>query len=52
MNQKKQQLQHNELADWLEVRIEELKPYASHIGIGVLVVVAVVGVGVYWLNDQ
>ena len=52
MNQKKQQLQHNELADWLEVRIEELKPYASYIGIGVLVVVAVVGVGVYWLNDQ
>ena len=52
MNPKKQQLQHNELADWLEVRIEELKPYASHIGIGVLVVVAVVGVGVYWLNGQ
>ena len=52
MNQKKQQLQHNELADWLEVKIEELKPYASYIGIGVLVVVVVVGIVFYRVNAQ
>ena len=52
MNQKKQQLQHNELADWLELKLQELKPYSNIILTGVIVVIAgVVGL-LWWVNNQ
>lgn len=52
MNQKKQQLQHNELADWLELKIEELKPHLNLILGGILIAVLAVGGAFYWLGQQ
>jgi tetratricopeptide (TPR) repeat protein len=52
MNQKKQQLQHNELADWLELKIEELKPHFPIIGGGILIVVLAVFGAFFWLSRE
>ena len=52
MNQKKQQLQHNELADWLELKVEELKPYMPFILGGIAVIVVAVGGFLYWQNGR
>lgn len=51
MNQKKQQLQHNELADWLEVKLKELQPHSNSILIGILVV-SVVVIGIVYVVGQ
>lgn len=52
MNQKKQQLQHNELADWLELKIEELKPHLPIIAGGILIVVLAVFGAFFWLSQE
>lgn len=50
-SKKSQQLKHNDLADWIEAKIEELKPYTSQIVLGsILVLLAVIGAG-YWLSN-
>jgi predicted negative regulator of RcsB-dependent stress response len=48
---KRHELQKNELADWLEDKIEEIRPYFPAIGIGGLLALAVV-VGVWWYSSQ
>ena len=48
---KRQELQKNELADWLEEKIEDIRPYFPAISIGGLLAVAVV-LGVWWYSSQ
>jgi predicted negative regulator of RcsB-dependent stress response len=51
MNQRKQELEHNELADALGDQIERVKPYVLKIGIA-LAVIAVITIGVYWFMSS
>jgi predicted negative regulator of RcsB-dependent stress response len=48
---KRHDLQKNELADWLEEKIEDTRPYFPAIGIGGLLALAVV-IGVWWYSSQ
>lgn len=48
MNQRKQQLQHNELADWIELEIQKWRPYAQPVAIGLVVVAIVIGGGIWF----
>ena len=48
MNQRKQQLQHNELADWIELEIQKWRPYAQPVAIGLVVAAVVIGGGIWF----
>ena len=48
--ERRHELQHNALADWLGTNIEKLRPHVNTILAGVLAVVVVVGVGTVWRN--
>jgi hypothetical protein len=48
--ERRHELQHNALADWLGTTIKDLKPHTNTILAGVLLVVVVVGVGTVWRN--
>ncbi|HAN97519.1 MAG TPA: hypothetical protein DCQ98_08870 [Planctomycetaceae bacterium] len=52
MNQRKQELQHNELADWLEVKLELLRPYFGPIVLGVVAVIAAIAGGIWWYQGS
>jgi len=48
---KRHELQQNELAFWLEEKIEDIRPYFPVIGLGTLAALAVV-IGVWWYSSQ
>lgn len=48
---RRHELQKNELADWLEEKIEDLRPYFPAISIGGLLALALV-LGVWWYSTQ
>lgn len=48
---KRHELQKNELADWMEEKIEDIRPYLPGIGVGLLLAIAAV-VGIWWYSNQ
>jgi predicted negative regulator of RcsB-dependent stress response len=51
MNKHRQELQHNELADWLEEKTADVRPYLPAIGIGTVVALLLI-VGIWWYSTQ
>lgn len=51
MNQKRQQLQHNALGDWIAEKMTAAEPYAAQIAVGSLVAIGLV-VGVIWYSSM
>ena len=47
MNQRKQELEHNELADAIGDQLEKIKPYVAKIGIAIAILAAA-SIGFYW----
>lgn len=51
MNQRKQELEHNELADAIGEQLEKIKPYIAKIGIAIAILAAAT-IGIYWWRSS
>jgi predicted negative regulator of RcsB-dependent stress response len=49
---RRHELQQNELADWLGEKIEQIKPYATQIALGVALLLLVIAGGMWWYNGS
>jgi tetratricopeptide (TPR) repeat protein len=44
--------EHNELADWLEERLEALRPYTAQLAVAAILIAVAVAAGVYYFNTE
>ncbi len=50
--QRRHELQTNQLADYLGMRLQQIQPYYTHITVGVVAIAALCVGGVYYMNTQ
>lgn len=51
-SERRHELQHNELADWIGEKVEALKPYGSQIALAIALVALVIAGSVWWFGTE